>query len=107
MVDGRGRRTDLRAAALDRRAPQARLDDGLLDVCIVTEMSKLELLRWIPNAYRGTHLKNPRILYFQAERVTLRSDSRLELFGDGEFVQELPATIEVVPRSLNVIVPRK
>jgi len=90
-----------------KMAPQARLDDGLLDVCIVTEMSKLELLRWIPNAYRGTHLKNPRILYFQAERVTLRSDSRLELFGDGEFVQELPATIEVVPRSLNVIVPRK
>jgi diacylglycerol kinase (ATP) len=90
-----------------KMAPQARLDDGLLDVCIVTEMSKLELLRWIPNAYRGTHLKNPRILYFQAEKVTLESESRLELFADGEFIQDLPATIDVVPRSLNVIVPRK
>jgi len=30
----------------------------------------------------------------------------MELFGDGEFLQELPATIEVVPRALRVIVPR-
>jgi diacylglycerol kinase (ATP) len=90
-----------------KMAPHARLDDGLLDVCVVMEMSKLELLRWIPNAYRGTHLKNPRILYFQTDKVTLHSQSRLELFGDGEFIQELPAIIEAVPRSLNVIVPRK
>jgi diacylglycerol kinase (ATP) len=89
-----------------RMAPHARLDDGLLDVCIVTEMSKLELLRWVPNAYRGTQLKNRRILYFQAARVVLRAESPLELFGDGEFLQQLPASIEVVPRSLGVMVPQ-
>jgi diacylglycerol kinase (ATP) len=90
-----------------KMAPRARLDDGLLDVCIVTEMGKFELLRWVPRAYRGEHLANPRILYFQARKITLESPSRLELFGDGEFIQELPATIEVVPRALRVIVPHK
>jgi diacylglycerol kinase (ATP) len=89
-----------------RMAPRARLDDGLLDICVVTEMSKLELLRWVPSAYRGTHLRNPRILYFQSRTVTLSSESRLELFGDGEFIQELPARIEVVPRSLGVMVSK-
>jgi diacylglycerol kinase (ATP) len=89
-----------------KMAPRARLDDGLLDVCIVTEMSKLELLRWLPNAYRGTHLRNRRILYFQAQTVTLSSEPRLELFADGEFMQDLPAKIEVVPLGAGVVVPQ-
>ena len=85
--------------------PRAQLDDGWLDVCIVPYMGKLELLRWIPSAYRGEHLRHPRIIYFQARKVSLRTTSRLELFGDGEFMQELPATIEIIPRLLPVIVP--
>jgi diacylglycerol kinase (ATP) len=85
--------------------PRAKLDDGLLDVCIVPYLGKLELLRWIPRAYRGQHLQHPRIIYFQARKIVLSTTSRLELFGDGEFMQELPATIEVVPRVLPVIVP--
>ena len=87
-----------------KMAPRAQLDDGLLDVCIVPAMSKFELLRWVPSAYRGKHLAHPRIEYFQARSVSLASPSRLELFGDGEFIQELPATIEVEPRALSVMV---
>jgi diacylglycerol kinase (ATP) len=87
-----------------KMTPRARLDDGLVDVCIVPAMSKWELLRWVPRAYRGTHLAHPRIVYFQACSVTLRSAARLELFGDGEFLQELPAAIEVIPRALRVVV---
>jgi diacylglycerol kinase (ATP) len=86
-------------------APRARLDDGLLDVCIVPTMSKLELLRWVPAAYRGEHLAHPRISYFQTAKITLCSPSRLELFADGEFIQELPGTIEAVPHALRVMVP--
>ncbi len=90
-----------------RLTPRARLDDGLLDVCIVPYIPKLELLRWVPRAYRGEHLAHPRILYFQARRVTLNSPARLELFGDGEYMQELPATIEVLPRALRIIAPEQ
>jgi diacylglycerol kinase (ATP) len=85
--------------------PRAKLDDGLLDVCIVPYLGKWELLRWIPRAYRGEHLKHPRIIYFQTPKVSLSTTSHLELFGDGEFMRELPATIEIVPRVLPVIVP--
>jgi diacylglycerol kinase (ATP) len=88
-----------------RLAPRAKLDDGMLDVCIVPFMSRLELLRWVPSAYRGEHLYHPRIKYLQARKITLRSTSRMELFGDGEFLQELPAAIEVVQRALRVIAP--
>ncbi len=84
--------------------PRALLDDGLLDVCIVPAMAKLELLGWLPSVYRGAHLAHPRIVYFKARRVALSSPSRLELFGDGEFIQELPASIEVLPRALRFVV---
>ncbi len=90
-----------------RIAPRAKLDDGLLDVCIVPPLRPLEILRWIPRAYRGEHLAHPRIVYFQAKRISLASPSRLELFGDGEFLQELPATIEVMPRAVRVVVPAR
>jgi diacylglycerol kinase (ATP) len=87
--------------------PRAKLDDGLLDVCIVRYLERWELLRWVPRAYRGEHLSHPRILYFQTRNVSLSSPSRLELFGDGEFMQELPAIIETVPRVQPIIVPRR
>jgi diacylglycerol kinase (ATP) len=90
-----------------KMTPRARVDDGLLDVCIVPSMGKIELLRWVPRAYQGRHLAHPRIRYFQARTITLSSSSRLELFGDGEFIQELPATIEVVPRAVRVIMPEE
>jgi diacylglycerol kinase (ATP) len=88
-----------------RLAPRAKLDDGILDICIVPYLSRLELLRWVPRAYRGEHLNHPRIKYLQARQITLRAASRMELFGDGEFLQELPVTIEVVPHALRVIAP--
>ena len=88
-----------------RLTPRAKLNDGILDVCIIPCLSRLELLRWFPRAYRGEHLHHPRIKYFQSRKITLRSTSRMELFADGEFLQELPATIEVIPRALRVIAP--
>lgn len=89
-----------------KMTPRARLDDGLLDVCIVPAMGKLELLRWVPRAYRGEHLRHPRIVYFQTPWVSLASPARLDLVGDGEFLQELPARIEAVSQALRVVVPK-
>ena len=85
--------------------PRAKLDDGLLDICVVPYLGRLELLRWVPRAYRGEHLNHPRIKYFQARKITLRSAGQMELFGDGEFLQQLPASVEVLPRALRVIAP--
>ena len=88
-----------------RITPRARPDDGLLDVCLIPAMSKIRLLPWIPRICQGTHLAHPRIQYFQTSRLTLCSPTSLDLYGDGEFIQPLPATIEALPRALRVIVP--
>jgi diacylglycerol kinase (ATP) len=88
-----------------RITPRARSDDGLLDVCLIPAMSKLSLLPWIPRAYLGRHLAHPRIQYLQTPRVMLNSPQSLDVYADGEFIQQLPATIEAIPHALNVVVP--
>ena len=46
--------------------PQATLDDGLLDVCLVSKMNKLKLLCWVPTIFFGQHLRLKEVEYFQA-----------------------------------------
>ncbi len=85
--------------------PQAQPDDGWLDVCIVKKTSRIELLRNLPLAYTGAHVHHPAIEMHRARRVTISSPDRMELFGDGEYLQDIPVTIEVIPQALRVIVP--
>lgn len=85
--------------------PQAKPDDGWLDLCIVKKTSRLELVRNLPLLYRGEHVHHPAIEIHRARRVTISSPDRMELFGDGEYLQTIPVTIEVIPQALRVIVP--
>jgi diacylglycerol kinase (ATP) len=87
-----------------RIVPQAKLDDGLLDICIVKKTSRFQLLLNLPLLYRGWHVHHPAVEIHQARRVTISSPDRLELFGDGEYLQNIPVTIEVIPQALRVIV---
>ncbi len=84
-------------------APQARLNDGLLDVCIIERISTLGLLRLYPALLRGTHLQSPCVRYFRTSRLLLEAPEGAELYGDGEFLARLPLEIRVEPASLRVL----
>jgi diacylglycerol kinase (ATP) len=84
-------------------APEARLDDGLLDVCIVEPISRPAVLRLYRRMLRGEHLKLPCVRYFRAGRVQLRAPAGAELWGDGELVGKLPLEIRVEPGALRVL----
>jgi len=88
-----------------RITPRASLEDGLLDLCIVKEVTRLTLLRVFPRVFRGGHLDHPAVFYTQTKTVTIESSEPAELFADGEFIQPIPARIEVEPLALEVIVP--
>lgn len=88
-----------------RIAPEARLDDGWLDVLIVERMSKFELLDTLPRLLRGTHTRKPAIRSWRARTVELRAPVGADFFCDGEFLAWLPLGIEVAPRALGVVVP--
>jgi diacylglycerol kinase (ATP) len=86
-------------------APDASLDDGAFDVCLVGSMSKAALVGQFPRIFRGTHVRHPAVSIARAADVELSADRPLTLYADGEPVGPLPLRLTVEPRALTVIVP--
>jgi diacylglycerol kinase (ATP) len=86
-------------------APTAKLNDGLLHVCIVRATSKWRILRLLPTVFSGEHVREPEVSLHPAKRVHLDSDEPIPLFADGEPVGTTPATVTVAPNALRVFVP--
>ena len=87
-----------------RVAPTATLTSGRLEVCVVGEISKPDFLRAFPRVFRGTHVTHPAVTMLSGHAVRIAADRPLRLIGDGEWFGELPATVEVDPASLTVVV---
>jgi diacylglycerol kinase (ATP) len=85
-------------------APHAQLDDGLLDICVVSELNKFKLFCLFPTVYFGRHLNIPEVESFPSESLTLETESPLDVYADGEYVCQTPIEITVAPRALPLIV---
>lgn len=87
-------------------APMARIDDGLLDVVIFHDFSKLAALTKLPKIYTGSHLLEKKVHYVQAKRLRLESLSDTEILveADGEKAGKVPVSFELLPQSLHLIV---
>lgn len=86
-------------------APEARPDDGLLDVCLVAPMRRLRVLRLLHSAMKGAHVLLPEVRVVRTRTLHIESDLSQEIWADGERVAETPATIEVVPHALEMLAP--
>ena len=86
-------------------APQAKLDDGLLDIVMVSESNRRTFLKDLPKVFKGTHTTNPRVSMLTGHRVEISSDRPFDIYADGDPIGRTPATVSVSPRSLNVLVP--
>ncbi|MFQ5792635.1 MAG: diacylglycerol/lipid kinase family protein [Acidobacteriota bacterium] len=86
-------------------APHASMDDGLLDLCLVKEISRATLLRMFPRVFSGAHIHHPQVFYTQTKSVAIESSVPAELFADGEFLQRVPVRIDVAHRALTVATP--
>jgi YegS/Rv2252/BmrU family lipid kinase len=86
-------------------APRAELDDGLLDVITISDVSKLRYIRGLPKAFKGAHLQNDEVTEYRAGTVEIQSDRDFAVYADGEHLTDLPATLSVLPRALKVIAP--
>ena len=85
-------------------APDAELTDGLLDVLIIGDLSKPDLLWSLPRVYKGTHLTHPKVTMKRAKEIEIQSTEAVSLQVDGELLGELPARFYVLPAALNVAV---
>ena len=84
-------------------APRAKIDDGLLDVCIVGSIDRFRLLRLFPTVYSGKHLSLPEVQYFQCARARVETEHPLDFYADGEYVCRTPVEVAVQRAALKVI----
>lgn len=88
-------------------APQARTDDGVLDVVIVSDVSRAELFVRFPHLMRGTHLHIDGVHSLRGETVTIHGPADQALYASGERVGLLPAEITALPAALRLLVPTR
>ena len=88
--------------------PDAEIDDGLLDVCIIGRTSPARLLVSFPRVFKGTHVDIDAVAILRGRNVEVESPTATrsgELWASGERVGMLPARIEALPQALRVLVP--
>jgi len=90
-----------------RIAPEAALDDGILDVCVIERIPSAELLALYPALRRGAHLRARPVRYFRCCKVEFRAPAGAPVQADGEPVGEVPLEISIEPGALRVLRPRE
>ena len=87
-----------------KMAPEASLTDNLLDVVVIGDVGKFEVLWTLPRAYKGTHVTHPKISIEKTASITVEPSERLLVHADGEVVGEGPVSFWVEPAALSVVV---
>lgn len=87
-------------------APGAKVNDGLFEICIVRELGKLDFIRTFPKVFKGTHIYHPKVEVLHSRVLNISCAAKFCSYADGDFLSDLPLTLEVVPRSLGVLVPK-
>ncbi|HEV2582790.1 MAG TPA: diacylglycerol kinase family protein, partial [Ktedonobacteraceae bacterium] len=88
-------------------APQILMDDGLLDVVIYRNFSKLEFLRHARSISQGNRPYQPKIKHLRLQSLRVDAAQPVEIHADGEVIGTTPATVTVLPGALRVRVSGK
>jgi YegS/Rv2252/BmrU family lipid kinase len=88
-----------------RIAPDASTTDGLLDVVLISDRSRLRFLRHLPKVFSGTHASLPFVRIVRASHVEVDADRPFTVYADGDPIAELPVRFGVEPGAVCVRVP--
>ncbi len=83
-------------------APDARIDDGLLDVTLLSRLPRRRLLQLFPTIYSGRHVQYEEVSTFQARQIRIHAPGGRLLAPDGEFRGHSPADISCLAADLEM-----
>jgi len=87
-------------------APDALPDDGLLDVCIIEDMSVLRLLWHLRKLFSGKHIHLPDVSIYKGKNITISASEPIPAHVDGEAIGSYPEVIfSLMPYAIKVLVP--
>jgi YegS/Rv2252/BmrU family lipid kinase len=87
-------------------APDASLQDGLLDVVMVGDVPKRRFLRLLPTVFKGEHVRQPNVRITRAREVEVSAERPFTMYADGDPVGELPLVVRALAAAVRVVVPR-
>ena len=83
------------------------MNDGFLDVVVTGDVGKLRALSLLPSLYRNRILERKGVTWRQCRRIVLDSDQDVPVAIDGELVGQLPATFDVMPGAIQMLIPAR
>lgn len=116
IIDGVGKRERITLIAVGNgqfvgggvhMLPEAQIDDGILDICIIRETTKLEALLTLPKVYAGRHISHPKCKFFKAHEViinVMQESPKVFSQMDGQVFCEQSLHIAIVPQVVNIVV---
>ena len=81
-------------------APNAQLDDGLLDVILTDRATRFDVIRELPRINRGGLLENPRVRELRASEVSITAKEPLAIDVDGDLAGSTPAWLTILPAAV-------
>ena len=84
-------------------APNAELDDGLLDVILTNEISRFDIVRELGRIQRGAHLNHPKVTELHAREIAIAASRPMPIDLDGEMVGTTPARVTVLPSAIRFL----
>jgi YegS/Rv2252/BmrU family lipid kinase len=85
-------------------APNAKLDDGLLDVILTDRLTRFDIIKELRRIGRGGHLKNPKVSETRATDVAICAAEPLAIDIDGEMASYTPARLTILPSAIRFAV---
>ncbi|HEX6506553.1 MAG TPA: diacylglycerol kinase family protein [Chloroflexota bacterium] len=85
-------------------APPARVDDGELDIVLLGDLTRIELVSQFWKVYPGTHLRNPQVHWMRGREVSFESTASAYIDLDGELYAGEPGRIIILREALRVVV---
>jgi len=86
-----------------RQTPGALPNDGLLDVTVIKNIGKLEIIRKLKILYDGTILSHPLIDGYKCKNLKVTSESVIYTEADGESLGHTPVEFSILPSAINII----
>jgi YegS/Rv2252/BmrU family lipid kinase len=86
-------------------APDATLDDGILDVVMILQTSKPNFLRRAPSVFTGAHVRLDNVEVLRGRTINIAASRPFVMYADGDPIAELPVTVGVLPAAVQTLVP--
>lgn len=93
------------AGGFKKLCPDAKIDDGLLDIVIFEKANNSDLLQVFTKIFNGQHITHPKVHYYQGKSIKIDCEKKLQFDTDGDMGGYVPAEISSVHDAIEILVP--